>query len=85
VFHIGKKPHAYDNPHDNLTIQGFASDAPSTIKVFQRETELHRRAAVPGLDSAHPDVLIDHVAGLFRKAGLEQTLLDRLDQAVPLY
>jgi hypothetical protein len=84
VFHIGKKPHAYDNPHDNLTIQGFASDAPSTIKVFQRETELHRQAAIPGLGSAQPDTLIDHVAGLFRRAGLEQALLNRLDQAASL-
>ncbi len=83
VFYIGKKPHAFDNPHDSLTIQGFASDAPSTIKVFQRETDLHRRAAIPSLERDYPNRLIDHLCALFQKAGLERALLDSADRAGP--
>lgn len=81
VFYIGKKPHAFDNPHDSLTIQGFASDAPSTIKVFQRETDLYRRAAIASLARDYPNRLIDHLCALFQKAGLERALLDSAEHA----
>jgi len=79
VFHIGKKPHSFDNPHDSLSIQGFASDAPSTIEIFRRETELCRLAAVPELQRDYPGRLIDYFAGLFQRAGLEKDFLESME------
>ena len=80
VFFLGKKLHDFDNRTNQLNVQGFTSDAPATIALFQNEVALCRQAGDPELIADYPEALIRYIAVQFEPFGLKDALMAAVAQ-----
>jgi hypothetical protein len=74
----GRKIHHFDNEFELMNLQGFTSDAPAMLALFEMEADLCRQAAVGALEENYPANLIAYVMENFERYALG----DRLASAV---
>ena len=81
-FFLGRKPHDYDNIHEQQNLEGFTTDSAAMIAFFQKEIDTFRRAVVHNAARSYPDYLIDYVMDAFDAVGLKADLQAALDRLV---
>jgi transcriptional regulator with XRE-family HTH domain len=74
VFFFARDTHSGHNIHKMLNLNGFVSDSPAVIALFQKETDLSRQSVDPRLDADYPQGLIRLLFSLFQARGLEAKL-----------
>jgi transcriptional regulator with XRE-family HTH domain len=74
VFFLGKKPHDYDNVHEQRNLEGYTSDSPTLITLFQKEIDIFRRAVYPETDQDYPHRLVEYILIAFEAVGLRTEL-----------
>lgn len=80
VFFLGRKLHDYDNVYEQKNLEGFTSDSPSMIALFQKEIEIFRRAADTKIAETYPVHFIEHIFNLFKVFGLKNELQNAINE-----
>jgi hypothetical protein len=74
IFFLGRKPHHYDNIHEQQNLEGFTSDSPSIIALFTKEADLCHRAGDEAIGRDYPKNLIAYLKALFKRFGQQKAL-----------
>ncbi len=74
VFFFARKTHSGHNIHEMVNLNGFVSDSPAVIALFQKETDLCRQSVDQRLEADYPQGLIQLLFTLFQDKGLGAAL-----------
>ncbi len=79
----GKKLHDYEtNRLDHISLEGFTSDAPATIKLFLNEIKLCRRTVEDDIAQNYPHSYLNYILDLFDKIGLKPALQSYIEESI---
>ncbi len=74
LFFFGRKHHEYEKTDDQMDLQGFTSDAQEMVAVFNKETELCRKAVDKKFKNNYPNSLIAYFLDTFKAFNLAKAL-----------
>ena len=80
VFFLGRKPHDYDNIHEQQNLEGYTSDSPLMISLFKKEINTFRRAVDKSTATNYPVQFIEHLLSSFEDFGLRTELESAVDK-----
>ena len=80
VFFLGKKPHDYDNIHEQMNLEGYTSDSPTMIALFQKEIDIFRRAVDERIAADYPHHFIRYLLKSFEAVGLRDLLESAINE-----
>jgi len=80
VFFFGKQPAEHGANVMHQALQGFASNAATTVALFEQEAELCRRTLNPEITRNYPANFIKYISELFARPGLRQQLEGATDE-----
>ena len=76
----GRKLHDFRKEHQQMNLEGFTSNAPAMISLFQQEVDLCKMAIITEIDQNYPDNLINFLLQRFAKFGLKKELISAIDE-----
>lgn len=76
----GRKIHHFDNQFELMNLEGFTTDAPAMLALFEMEADLCRQAAVASLEANYPDRLIAYIVETFAAHGLGEALSSAVEE-----
>jgi len=76
----GSSPHSYENPYDQHNLQGFSTDAPPTLRLFEGEVEMCKASLNSDDPRNTPQGLREYVAEKFARWDARKFFDEAMDE-----